>query len=118
MKPVRIRKDRIKIKQLSLRTGNGRSGTVVHDVGRTHRGSRLQIIDAETVTAAGNKCCSYIVFAKSCDRAVTDGIVRNGGHKFRVVSIVGQRYCYIGLAAAVIDIKFICLYKFFIARGR
>ena len=117
MKPVRIRENGVKIEQICRRAGNGRSGTVIHNVRRAHGGTRFQIVDAKAVSAAGDKLCSYIIFAHRRNRAVSDRIVRDCSYKLCIISVIGKRYRHIGLTSAIIDIKFICLYKFFIARG-
>ena len=61
---------------------------------------------------------SDIVFAKGSYCAGTDLIVGNGGDKLCLMSIVGKGYGYVCLTPAIVDIKFICLDKSFVERGR
>ena len=51
-------------------------------------------------------------YAVGTGSSLTKGVGRNRCHELRVMAVVGQRYGYIGLAAAVIDVKLVSLDEF------
>ena len=84
-------------------------GPVVDHLGGPHGGAALQIIDAQPLSAPGDMLRAHIVLAQGSHRALADLIVGDRRDELRVVAIIGQGHCHIGLAAAIVDVELVCL---------
>ena len=118
MEPVSISKNFIKVELIRSCCCNGAVCTVINNIGSPHCRTGLQEVDSQSLAAACNMLCSYIIFSQCRHCAVTDWILGDSCHKLNIMSVVGQRYSHIGLSAAVVDIKLVCLDEFFIVGGR
>ena len=92
--------------------------TVVNNVGSSHCRTGLQVVDTQSLTASCDVLGSYVVFSQSCYCTITNGVSRYSGNELCIMTIVSQRYSYVCLTAAVVDVKLVCLDKFLVIRGR
>ena len=52
------------------------------------------------------------VFSEGGHGACPYGVVGNGGDEFRLMTVVSEGNGYVGFAAAVVDVEFVCLNEF------
>ena len=119
MKPRRAFKNLVPVKVFFCGGGNGRTGPVIDDLGRTLAGAFFQIVDAYTVAAPDDIRGIHAVFAEGIDSSLSDFMFRKFGNEFRVKAVIGQGNGHIGLAAAEGGAVFVHLYETVIAgRGQ
>ena len=97
--------------------GNGTAGTVVDDLGGTHGGSGLQIVDAHTVATAGDEIRVYAKLAQSVDGTLANLVLGQLGYEVGLVAIVCAAYSHIGFSTAIYHIKVFTLNESFLTWG-
>ena len=118
VEPLGTLHDGVEIEIRSVGLGNRRMGTVVNHLRRTHRSTRLKVIDAHTVAAAGDEIGLHAVFAQRIHRRLADLVLRELRDEISLVAVVGARNGYVGLAAAINDVERIGLNETRIAGRR
>ncbi len=118
VKPVCPFEYGVKVKICHSRGRNGRMCPVINHLGRSHGRTALQIIYAETFPASGDMLCAHAILPQGSHRTLPDLVVRHCRHVFHFMPIVCQGYSHVCLSAAIIYVKFICLYKLLKIGGR
>ena len=88
--------------------------SVVNDLGRTHRRAALEEVNAESFAGLSDVLGLNAVLAESCDSALADFVVGNSGYELSVVTVVCEGNSNVSLAAAVANVKLVCLDKLFV----
>ena len=88
--------------------------SVVNNLGRTHGRTALEEVDAESFAALCDVLCVNAVLAESCNSALADFVVGNSGYEFSIVTVICERNSNVRLAAAVANVKLVCLNKLFV----
>ena len=117
MEPIHALEDLVPIKVGGLSQLDGAVGTVVDADGATLRSALLVVVDAHTVTAAGDHAGINAVAAQAVDSGLTDSVCGELGDEGCVQTVVGQRNSNVGLTAAEAELQAVSLNETLVVEG-
>ena len=117
VEPIHALKDLLPIKVGRLSQLDRAVSTVVDADGTTLRSALLVVVDAHTVTAAGDHAGINAVAAQAVDSGLTDRVCGELGNEGCVQAVVGQRNSNVGLAAAEGELQAVSLNETLVVEG-
>ena len=105
VEPVRSLEDGVKVKVLWLALSDGAVRTVVDNLGRTHRGTRLQVVYAQSVTAACHEIRVHAIAAQGVEARLPNLVLGHFAHEVGLMSVIGAAYCHVGFTTTIIDVE-------------
>ena len=109
VEPVHALEDLVPVEVRGLSQLDGAVGTVVDADGTTLGSALLVVVDADTVTAAGDHAGIDAVAAQAVDSGLADGMCGQLGDESSIQAVVCQRDCNVGLAAAEAELQAVSL---------
>ena len=117
VEPIHALEDLIPIKVGRLSQLDSAVGTVVDADGTTLRSALLVVVDAHTVTAAGDHAGINAVATQAVDSGLTDSVCGELGNESCVQTVVGQRNSNVSLAAAEGELQAVGLNETLVVEG-
>ena len=97
VEPLCTLHDGIEVEVLRQSLGDAAVSTVVDDLRRTHRSTRLSIVEAYTVATTCHKVGVHTIAAQGIHSNLADLVLGQLAYEVGVVAIIGQADSHIGL---------------------
>ena len=117
MEPVGPGEDGLPVEIGSGGLSDGGPGPVIDDLGGALRGALFHKVQAQAVAAPDDGAGIHTIAAQLVDGGLADLVGGDLGDEGGIHTIVGQGHCYVGLAAGIGGLKFLCLDEAQVALG-